>query len=632
MYLHLLLLAALAFVSFFSQAQNSSPFWSLAGNSNANSVSKLGTTTADPLNLTTANTTRLVIAANGNVGIGTTTPQQRLHVEGALNQAIFVSTTALGSTSGSGMIGYAKALPTAAGQRLGYFLLGSRGGGQSTFNAAGMVGYAGNSWSGTSHPAYLAFETTPQGSATRQERMRIDQNGNVGIGTTSPGALLHAQGAGTAVYGNSTSGSYGVYGKSSYLGVFGDGGTYGVYGYSSDYYGVYGYSGTGYGIYGSSTSSYSDNGSTGVYGSGYYGVHGIGTYGVWGESKNYLGVYGSGVSYGVYGSASSTSSGYGLYGVSGYIGAYASGTSYGFYGVSTNGIGARASSDNNLGGSFYSTNYYGLRAGTGLTSQNWAGVFDGSVYTFGTYQTSDRKLKKNISEFTRAMDIIAQLKPKRYEFIREGKLATLHLPEGKHYGLIAQELQEVLPELVKELDDDLTYQQVTDKPVVITAASGKEAIEPQKASVEKTKDNLTIKAVNYTELIPIMIKGLQELNEKNKEIDELKAEVAELRKMMLEMKSGRSDVTTLSSAYVTQNTPNPTRGTTIIGYHVPEGAAMAKLTLVNQKGQILKEVNLTSRGVGQVSLNTAALPSGVYTYTLWIDGQQAASKQLVVAK
>jgi|GEM_PF-5326576 len=40
-------------------------------------------------------------------------------------------------------------------------------------------------------PGSLAFSTTPDGTATRVERMRIDNAGNVGIGTTSPAGLTH---------------------------------------------------------------------------------------------------------------------------------------------------------------------------------------------------------------------------------------------------------------------------------------------------------------------------------------------------------------------------------------------------------------------------------------------------------
>ncbi len=43
-------------------------------------------------------------------------------------------------------------------------------------------------------PGRLLFMTTPDGSSTPSERMRIDSNGSVGIGTTSPTSKLHVAG------------------------------------------------------------------------------------------------------------------------------------------------------------------------------------------------------------------------------------------------------------------------------------------------------------------------------------------------------------------------------------------------------------------------------------------------------
>jgi hypothetical protein len=64
------------------QAQNISPYWSIAGNSNATTSSKLGTVNAIPLRLMTKNLDRIRIDTFGRVGIGTTSPAQLLHVAG----------------------------------------------------------------------------------------------------------------------------------------------------------------------------------------------------------------------------------------------------------------------------------------------------------------------------------------------------------------------------------------------------------------------------------------------------------------------------------------------------------------------------------------------------------------------
>jgi len=71
------------------------------------------------------------------------------------------------------------------------------------FADSGHVGAAeifgardGGTWtSGSSQPSRLALSTTPDGSATPVERVRIDSSGNVGIGTSSIDTKLHVEGA-----------------------------------------------------------------------------------------------------------------------------------------------------------------------------------------------------------------------------------------------------------------------------------------------------------------------------------------------------------------------------------------------------------------------------------------------------
>jgi hypothetical protein len=52
-------------------------------------------------------------------------------------------------------------------------------------------GYASELWSDTAHGSVFAVDTTLNGTVAPAERMRIDHNGNVGIGTTGPSGKLH---------------------------------------------------------------------------------------------------------------------------------------------------------------------------------------------------------------------------------------------------------------------------------------------------------------------------------------------------------------------------------------------------------------------------------------------------------
>jgi hypothetical protein len=72
--------------------------------------------------------------------------------------------------------------------------------------------YASEAWSDTAQGTYIAFNTTANTTTTLAERMRIDNAGNVGIGTTSPAALLssNVNGSGSVTALNLTNSNTGL--------------------------------------------------------------------------------------------------------------------------------------------------------------------------------------------------------------------------------------------------------------------------------------------------------------------------------------------------------------------------------------------------------------------------------------
>ena len=297
-------------------------------------------------------------------------------------------------------------------------------------------------------------------------------NSFVGIGTDQHTARLtvlntlygatgvESKSQGTAVYAESTGIPY----------VAG----YGVHGVGLHKAGIYGNSAESHGVYGDiSEHPEESNGTAGVYGvakhSGNYGVHGVNDQGV--------GVYGTGMIYGVFGIADAI-------GVHGITKSLLSNT-FGVRGEAIEGIGIRAWSKNN----------HGLSAYSGGTN-SYAGYFEGDVFTTAAYLPSDRKLKHSITMITDALGLINKMEPKTYGYNHE-EFPGMKLPEGQRYGFIAQKIKEVFPQLTKTTIHNLNNDMEMDQP----------------------NEYVEFEAVNYVELIPILVKAIQELNQ---EVEELK--------------------------------------------------------------------------------------------------------------
>jgi len=129
--------------------------------------------TARSLNLITGNVDRLVILGNGNVGIGTTSPGAKLQVSSTGNTAVRISTD--GDAGDIPMLQLYR-----SGSSYGQMHYEASGGGSSGLH---LTDFRDDTNS------HIIFNT--RGA---NERMRIEGDGNVGIGTTSPSSKLQVAG------------------------------------------------------------------------------------------------------------------------------------------------------------------------------------------------------------------------------------------------------------------------------------------------------------------------------------------------------------------------------------------------------------------------------------------------------
>ena len=169
------------------------------------------------------------------------------------------------------------------------------------------------------------------------------------------------------------------------------------------------------------------------------------------------------------------------------------------------------------GAAINSSGFYGIIAyGT-----QYAGLFNGDVNVNGNVEAyafntpSDARIKTNIRPITNALDKVLQLRPALYDkdlnlVETDPKNVSLNKNQTSwktassnlitEYGLLAQELELVFPELVQNSKTTLNDQ--PDKP---------------------------LKTVNYTGLIPILIQAMQD---QQQQIDQQNQQIAELQQRL----------------------------------------------------------------------------------------------------
>lgn len=65
---------------------------------------------------------------------------------------------------------------------------------------------------------------------------------------------------------------------------------------------------------------------------------------------------------------------------------------------------------------------------------------------------------------------------------------------------------------------------------------------------------------------------------------------------------------------------------------LPDNVTRAQIIFFDQSGKVIKTVDLTEKGKGTLNIFANDLSSGIYTYSLIIDGQKTETKKMVKAK
>ncbi len=245
----------------------------------------------------------------------------------------------------------------------------------------------------------------------------------------------------------------------------------------------------------------------------------------------------------------------------------------------------------------------------------WAGYFSGDLgYTGSFGQPSDSSLKREIKKLTGAGSILNKLTAYSY-FYDEARCGKhLNFSSSLQFGIMAQELEAVAPNLVinSALPPDID-------------AEGK-IVTPSKP----------VKMVNYIGIIPLLIQGY---NEQQAAIDSLiqlvSANNAHCGAPATSSETGnhgRIELENIATLQLLQNDPNPFNESTMVRWNIPGDFGNALIYFYDSNGTKINSYKITLKGKGELQVFGSRLSSGVYTYTLVVDGKVIDSKKMVKSK
>ena len=256
----------------------------------------------------------------------------------------------------------------------------------------------------------------------------------------------------------------------------------------------------------------------------------------------------------------------------------------------------------------------------------------------GLFLASDKRFKKNINDFNNAKDIIRKLHPVKYEYrddifykqqgSENPSNVKMGFTSGEQIGFLAQELQQYLPQAVRERSDGYL-------------------------------------AVNYNQLFGVVIQGLKEqdsditlqknvidslinqnaslnnsINDLNKRLSALEQGVNNNQIKMNSIGSSKTGTKNNESfsnnsasnntSYLQQNVPNPFKDNTTIEYYLTTNTQKASLLIFSMNGTLLKTIQINQFAKGTVQISGGELKPGMYFYSLIADDKEVDTKKMII--
>ena len=225
----------------------------------------------------------------------------------------------------------------------------------------------------------------------------------------------------------------------------------------------------------------------------------------------------------------------------------------------------------------------GTNVGIGTTSPSNKLTVNGAIQSISNLFISDAIYKEKVSPINNPLEIVSKLDGKTYNW-KVSSFPELNFDNSLQYGLIAQEVETVMPTIVHT-------------------------------------DDLGRKSVNYTAIIPVLIEAIKQQQEQI---------IALQDQLNSSFQKQNSDLINLKNTKIISVSPNPSSDVIVISLNIEETVQDAKIVVYDLNGKIMSSLNIKERNNDiSKSLQKDNFGSGTYIVSLYINGKSLDSKKII---
>jgi hypothetical protein len=226
---------------------------------------------------------------------------------------------------------------------------------------------------------------------------------------------------------------------------------------------------------------------------------------------------------------------------------------------------------------------------------------DGDTWAYDFSKFSDISLKENFEPIDSPLEKVMQLNGLYYNYKNtvlsedaEPNTVISEEPPKRCMGFIAQEIEEVVPEVVN------------------------------------TKEN-GLKGIAYQDITALLVEAIKELEVQVSTLENELNNCCNANETQNKTTGIASNKSNFNDCYLLQNHPNPFSQETIIEYYIPIENAQASILFFDMNGKLMltKTVDIDA---GILRINSGELKPGMYFYTLLVNREEVDTKKMILTE